>query len=161
GPMPISPGLKRKLDGGCGLARALEPGEQQHRGRPVGVGKATVVAAQKSYQLLVNDLDDLLWRGQILADFDTDELRADTFAELLDDLVVHVCFEQRHSDLAQGRVHIIWAQHTPPREPLQNRSQAVAEVLEHQIRTTSCSRRVSRRRMSARSRASSALASRR
>src|SRR5262245_16647559 len=97
---PFLPQQQRELRGGRRLARALEPGEQDHRGRPTGEGELRAAGAHQGRQLVVDDLHDLLARRDALQDLLTERPLPDLSNEVLDDLEVDVGLEQGEPDLA-------------------------------------------------------------
>ena len=99
--------------GGCGrLARALEANEHDHVGRRSGTVQAGRLA-QGIDQLFVNDLDHLLGRRQAFHYLGANASFPDAPDKVLDDLKVHVSFQQRQPDLAQGSIDILLAQLAP------------------------------------------------
>ena len=64
--MPLAPQLQGQFSGGGGLAGALETYQHQDGGKLAGRGQTVVAAAENFGQFFVNDLDDLLPRGQAL-----------------------------------------------------------------------------------------------
>ena len=66
-----------------------------------------IFAAQHFDQFVADDLDDLLARTQALQHFLADRLRPHRIGELLDDLEIHVGFEQRDADFLQGFVDVL------------------------------------------------------
>jgi hypothetical protein len=91
---------KRQLRGGRRLARALEAGEQDHRGRTGGECELRVAAAHERGQLLVDDAHDLLAGGEALRHVRAERPLADARDEVLHDLEVDVRLEQRKANLA-------------------------------------------------------------
>ena len=93
---------RRQLARGGGLARALQAGHQDHRGRPGSEVEAGRVLAQQGDQLVADDLDHLLGgrkgRHHLLAH----SLLPDVVDKLLDHVQVDVGFEQGDADLPQS-----------------------------------------------------------
>ena len=81
------------------LARALQPGEQDH-GRRAAECEPRVAGAHQRGQLLVDDLHDLLARGEAPQDVLAERAFLDRGSEVARDLEVHVRLEQREPDLA-------------------------------------------------------------
>ncbi len=63
-------------------------------------------AAHQGNQLLVDDLDHLLGRGQALHDLLTHGALGDLCAEVLGNLVVDIGFQQGHAHLAHGGLDV-------------------------------------------------------
>ena len=63
-------------------------------------------AAHEGAQLLVDDLDDHLRRGEALEHVRADGALGDRFDKVLDDLVAHVGLEQRETHLAHGLLYV-------------------------------------------------------
>ena len=91
----------RELAGGRGLARALQPEHQNHARPGAGFLQPALRIAEQREQLIANDLDDLLARGQALQNRLIHRAIAHAIDECLDDLEVDVGFEQREADLAK------------------------------------------------------------
>ncbi len=83
------------------LARALQPGHQDHRRRLRRKLEARRVLAQQLDQLIAHDLDDLLGGRERGQHFGADGLGADVLDQLAHDVQVDVGLEQRHANLAQ------------------------------------------------------------
>ena len=65
-------------------------------------------------QLFINDLDDLLARGQTLQDVDTHGTLADLFNQLFDDLVIDIRLKQGQADLLEGFFDVFFTQPSTP-----------------------------------------------
>ena len=98
--MPFLAQEQRELRGRRRLARALEPGEQDHGRRLAREGELGVAAAHERRQLVVDDPDDLLARREALRHVGAERARAHALDEVLHDLEVDVRLEQREPDLA-------------------------------------------------------------
>ncbi len=98
--MPFLAEEQRELGGRSRLARALEAGEQDHGRRPPGEGDLGASAPHQVGQLVVDDLHDLLARGEALRQLQAERARLHARHEVLDDLEVDVRLEQRETDLA-------------------------------------------------------------
>ena len=92
----------RQLARGRGLARALQPEHQNHARTSRGLLQPALGIAEQREQLIANDLDDLLARGQALEDRLIHRPIAHAIDERLDDLEVDVRFEQRQPDFPEG-----------------------------------------------------------
>ena len=102
-----------ELGAGGRLARALEPGHQDH-GRPAG-GEDEVAAraAHQLGELVVDGLDHGLAGVERLGDLLAREPLPQRGGEVLDDLEVDVGLEQREADLAQGLVDVVLGELAP------------------------------------------------
>ena len=67
---------------------------------------AALGAAHQSGQLVIDDLDDLLSRGQAFQNFHAHRFFGDAGDKVLDHLEVHIGFQQGHTDLPHGGPHI-------------------------------------------------------
>ena len=85
----------------------MQADDQQHAGRLIGEAQLGFVAAQNFDQLIADDFDDLLGRGQGHQHFLAHGLHLDVFDELLDHAEVDVGLQQGHADLAQGGFHVL------------------------------------------------------
>ncbi len=120
-----------QLGRGGGLAGSLQAGQQHDRRRAGGVGEPEGLAAEDGAQLVVDDLDDLLARGQALGEVDPDQLLPDPRHEVADDPKVDVGLQQGQADLAQGLVDVGFAQPAPAAQPAEDGVEAVGQGLEH------------------------------
>ena len=91
----------RQLAGRRGLARALQPEHQNHARPGRRFLQPALGIAEQREQLIANDLDDLLARGQALQDRLIHRAIAHAIDERLDDLEVDVGFEQRQPDFPE------------------------------------------------------------
>ena len=108
--MSSSFSLPRELAAGGGLTGALQAGHQDHGGRTRRERDPRRLAAHQRGQLVVDDLDDLLARVELLGDLDPERALLDRVRELLDDLEVDVRFQQRETDLAHRLVDVVLGQ---------------------------------------------------
>ena len=100
----------RQLGAVGGLARALQTHQHNHRGA-VGIDIQMLgVAAHELAQLLVDDLYDHLGRGERFQHIGADAAFRDRLGEVLDHLIAHVRFQQRHADLPHSLLHIRFLQ---------------------------------------------------
>ena len=104
----------RQLGGRGRLARALQPGHQDHGRRVRSEGEIAAGAAHQLGELVVDRLDHGLAGVERLADLGAGEALAQRGCEVLDDLEVDVGLEQRQTDLAQGLVDVLLGE-LPPR----------------------------------------------
>ena len=84
-----------------GFARTVQTDHQDATGAAAeiqpGVGRAEQV-----HEFVVDDFDDLLAGLDALDDFRADGLGFDALDEIAGDLEIHIGFQQRHADLAEG-----------------------------------------------------------
>ncbi len=123
---------QRDLAGGGGLARALQADHQDgDRRRGVEVEGHGTLAAQGLNQHVVDDLDDLLARGDGGEHFLADGAVADLGDEILDHVERHVGIEQREADLAQGLHDIGLVQRAALAELVEDARELAGQGLEH------------------------------
>ena len=84
-----------------------------------------MLAAQRDRELLVNDLHDLLPRGEALHDLLRQRPGADAGEEVVDHLHGHVGLEQGHAHLTQRVVHLLRVELASGSELLEDAVQAV------------------------------------
>ncbi len=108
-----------------GLARTLQAHHHDHRGRPRGEGQLRRSRAHERGQLLVDDLDELLRRGQAAEHFGAQRTLFDLVDELLDDLEVDVGLEQSQPDLARGPLNVFVGEPALPLEAIKCRLQLI------------------------------------
>ena len=89
-----------------GFARALQTSHHHNGGRVGRYGQTGGLAAEQADQFLVDDLDDLLGRGQAFQDLGVGRLFGDRLDEILGDLEVDVRLEKRHADFAHGLLDV-------------------------------------------------------
>ena len=82
-----------------GLTRALQTAHQDDTGRTVGSRQSRRLAAHQVSELLLDDLDDHLRRGEALHHLRADSRLDYTGGEVLGDLVVDVRLKQGQTDL--------------------------------------------------------------
>jgi hypothetical protein len=100
----------RELACGGRLSGALQAGEHEH-GRRLGAHRQLAgLAAERLDQLVVDDLDELLRRVQVLRQLRADGLLLDALDERPHDADVHVGFEERHADLTRDLVDVLLAE---------------------------------------------------
>ena len=100
---PVPAQMERELRRRGRLARALEPGHQDHGRRPAE-GELRVAGAHQLRQPVVDELDDLLAGVEALEDVVPEGGGLHARDEVLDDLEVDVGLEQREPDLAHRLV---------------------------------------------------------
>jgi len=122
---------QRQLGGGRRLAGTLQADQHHHRGRRGGGGQAALAGAQQVQQLVVDDLDDLLPRGEALEDILADRALAHSCDEVAGDAQVHVRLEEDHAHLAQRLVHVALGEAAAAGDLLENAVQLLGQRLEH------------------------------
>ncbi len=119
---------------GCGrFSGALQSGHQDHRRRLRGELEARRVAAEQLDQLVPNDLDDLFGGRKGSKHLGANGLHADVLDEVLDDVEVHVGFEQCNADLAQSFGDVFFGQRALASKGLEGALQLVCKGLEHRF----------------------------
>ena len=98
--------IARELGGRGRLARALQPGHQDHRRRTRREFDLLGLAAHQRGQLVVDDLDDLLTGVELADHVGAERPLLDRVGEALDDLEVDVSLQQREPDLTHGAVDV-------------------------------------------------------
>src|SRR4029079_16647801 len=112
------------------LAGALEA-DHRDDGRIALEVERPVAGAEELHELVVDDLPDLLAGGQGLQDVGADRLLADAADEVLDDLEVDVCLEQREGYLSHRGVAFRLAHAAAAGEVGKRRAEALAQAVEH------------------------------
>jgi len=97
----------RELGGGGRLARALQPGHQDHGRRARGEGELAARSPHQLGELVVDRLDDGLAGVQGLGDLRALEPLAQGGGEVLDDLEVDIGLEQGETHLAQRLLDVV------------------------------------------------------
>ena len=92
------------------------------------------MAAQDADQLLVDDADHLLGRGEGGEHFRAHGLLFDALDELLHHPEMHVGFEQGDADLLERLLHILRRQLSFAAQVLENALQLFRQILEHDSR---------------------------
>ena len=124
-----------ELRGGRRLAGALQAGEQDDDRRLRAQVQSRARLTHGPDQLLVQDLDEHLTRGQALLDLRTQRALLDAGDERLDDRQCNVRLEQRHAHLAQRVVDVVLGQAPAPAQGIDRRSQATRQFVEHRTST--------------------------
>ena len=140
------------------LPGSLEADQHHDRGWVWLVPDLPLLAPEERDQLLVDDLHDLLARGERLEDVAADRALADPVDEGARDPEVHVGLEQCDANLAQPDLDILLREAAATREAAQGRGKAIAEGFEHRQAVTLTPARRARRSVSTRSRRSSSAA---
>ncbi len=125
-PQPIS-----NLGAGGGLAGALQADHQHHLGRRRRERQIDGLAAQQLDQLIIDDLDDHLAGRDAAQHLVADRPVLDRSDEILDDRQRHVGFEQRHPDVAQGRLDIRSTQGAPALQAIEDVAKPARKRIEH------------------------------
>src|SRR5436305_2856590 len=124
-----------ELAGGGRLARALEAAEHDDR-RPAVEAEVGPLLAQERGQLVADDLDHLLGRGEALQDLLAEGALAHPLDERLDHPEVDVGLEQRHADLAQRRVERLGGDLALALELAENVLELILQTVEHGLKTS-------------------------
>ncbi len=98
-----------QLGGGCRLAGALQAVEHDHRETGRRDRQPAYLVTQNIDQGLVHDLDDLLAGCQRAHDGAAFGFLGYFGNQVLDNLQMHVGFEQRQADLAHHRAEVLFA----------------------------------------------------
>jgi hypothetical protein len=126
-----------ELCGGSRLARALQADHHDHHRRLGGeiqlLGDRAIPAAQHLDQLVVDDLDDLLARGDRAQHIVPDGLFGDRVDEAARDRQRHVGLEQRNAHLAHGIAHVLLAQRPAAAQAVKDGAEAIGQVVEHAL----------------------------
>jgi len=96
-----------KFSGRCRFAGALQADKHDYGGRLRREVEADVFSAQHVNQFVADNFDDLLPWAQALKNILADRLGPHRIGELLDDLEVHIGFEQRDADFLQGAIDVL------------------------------------------------------
>ena len=128
--LALPPQVERELGGVRRLARALQPGHQDHGRRPPE-GELGVPGAHQLREAVVHELDDLLAGVEALEDVLPEGRGLHPGDEVLDDLEVDVGLEQREADLAHRLVDCVLVQPPGAAEIAQGRLEPVGESVEH------------------------------
>ena len=123
--------VEGQLAAGGGLARALQAHHQDLEGRGALERRLLGLAAEQGHQLVVEDLDHHLARGDRAEDVLAEGLFLDVVDEGLDDLEVHVGIEQRAADLAQSLGDVLLGQAGLTADAADRFVELGAEILEH------------------------------
>ena len=119
----------------CGrgrLARALKACEQHDRRWLRHVRDLQCLAAQSCGQLLVDDLDDLLGRGEMLGKLGPGASDADPLDEVLDDSQIDVGLEKGDSDLAQDLCDLGVPEAPAAAKAREDPLEAIGQCVEHE-----------------------------
>ena len=92
------------------LTGALQTDHHHDRRRLGGEGQLRIGAAHERGELFADDLDDLLSRGQAVEHLGADGALGHSLDKVLDDLVAHVCFEERQAHLTHCELDVLFAQ---------------------------------------------------
>ena len=115
------------------LAGALEAQDHDHGRRPGRHREPVRGAAQQVDQLAVDDLHDLLTRGEALEDLVPDGLLADPLDEGPDDLEVDVGLEEGDPHLPERLLDVLLGQAAGAPEAVEDRLETLRQGFEHWI----------------------------
>ena len=113
------------------MAAAVVLPEQDDRRRAAGVRELGAALAHDRGQLVVDDLHDLLPRGEALRHLDTGGALPDARDEVLDDLEVDVRLEKGETDLPHRLGQVLFGQRPMAPEVAEGRLQLVGKCVEH------------------------------
>ena len=120
-----------QLAAGGGFTGALQASHENHRRWLGGELEAGGIAAQHLDQLVTDDLDDLLGRGESGKHFSANGFGADMFDELVDDVEVNVRFEHGGADLFERFLDVFFSERALPAEDFEGSLQFFCKVLKH------------------------------
>ena len=135
---PLAAEPAGQLGGRCGLARALQSGQQHHRGGTGRVADRHRLAAEGAHQLGVHDPHHLLGRVQGTVQIGGERLAAYPVPELRHHVRGHVGGQQRPANLAQRPLDVLGTQPPLAPEPVEDRVEVAAKRLEHRPRSPRC-----------------------
>ena len=116
-----------QLGGMRGFARALQAAHHDHRRRlGLDVDARGLAAAHQFRQLVVDDLDDLLRRGQALHDLLSHGALGDAGDKIFRNFIVDVRFQQGHAHLAHSVLNVLLGQLALAAQLFEYRSQLIA-----------------------------------
>ncbi len=115
--------VKGQLGGGGGLTGALQTDQHGDMGGVAGVAQGALGAAQNRYKLLIDNLDDLLARGEAFQDRGCQRALPDPGQEVLHHLEIDIGLEKGQTHLPQGLVDILFAKSSLAGQALENLSQ--------------------------------------
>jgi len=121
----------RELGAGRRLAGTLQTGHEDDRRRMPTEGEPRIAGAHERRELLIDDLDDLLRRGEALHHLGAQGALPDVGDEVTHDLEVDVGLEQSQTDLAHRRVDVVGGELAAPSQVLEGVLQAVGKSVEH------------------------------
>ncbi len=119
-----------QLSGGRGLARALQSGEQNDRGRR-GTQIQRRGFAHHRHQFVMHDLDQHLPGREAPGQLGADRAFLYLFDELAYHRQRHIGFQQRHANFPQGILDIVIGQATLAAHAVEDGGQPGGKILEH------------------------------
>ena len=126
--------LTRELARGSRLAGTLEPGEHHDRRRLRAHRELACGSAERRDELLVHDLDDLLRGAEALLHLGAVRALLHPADEALDDLDVHVGFEEGQPDLAGDLVDVLLVEPAAAAQAREDPVESVGQCVEHRRR---------------------------
>ena len=122
----------RQLSGRGGFTRALQAHQHDDVGDAAGEHQLAIGAAEQLGELVGDDLDDVLRRGQGVEHLGVKAALLRARHELLDHLEVDVGFEHGHAHLAHGGVDVVLGQAALAAQAREDALQAIGKVIEHE-----------------------------
>ena len=113
------------------LARALQPDQQDDRGRHRREGDRRLLLAEHRHQLVIDDLDELLARPDGLEDILADGLGLHPLEELAGQVEADVGLEENPPDFPEPLADVVLGEDTLAGEPAEGVGQLGRQVLEH------------------------------
>jgi len=115
-----------------GLPRPLQPHEHHGDGRPAGEVQVLRLRPHHLRHLVVDDLDEVLVRGQRREHLGAQRLGPDSGDEILHHLVVDVGFQEGEADLVQGPLDVPFRDAPVAAQILQDALELFRQVLEQE-----------------------------
>jgi hypothetical protein len=120
-----------QFSGGGGFAGTLQPGEEDECRRTLGKLQRRCLLAQQRDQLVADNLQHLLVGGKRNQHVLAQRPLPDVVSQLLDDLKVDIAFEQRHANLPQRLVQVLFGELALAAHALEGGLQLVGQRLKH------------------------------
>ena len=111
---------------------ALQAHEHDDVGDAAGEHQLAIGTAEQLGELVGDDLDDVLRRGQGVEHLGIKAALLGARHELLDHLEVNVGFEHGHAHLAHGGVYVVLGQAALAAQAREDALQAIGKVIEHE-----------------------------
>ena len=132
GPVALAEEILRQLGGVSGLASALKAAEHQNAGGLGGRVQPLVLRAHQGAELVVDDLDYLLGRGQAFQHLRPYGALAHRPDEIPNHLVAYVRLQERHFDLAHSLLDVSLVQPALGAQPLEGLGQLIGKRFKRQ-----------------------------
>jgi hypothetical protein len=118
----------------CGLAGTLQADQHEDRWGRASEGdlrRVGIVAAKHLHQFVVHDADDMLRGRQALQHFLPQRTLLHVIDELLDQLEIHIGFEQRLAHLAHGVRDVFFSDFALAPQAVKDRVETLGETFKH------------------------------